>query len=213
MRWRMRLFSLLIPVFGALGCGAGTTANAPSDGGSSTPGPTTTTGSPCTPASELSASFAGFSDKEVNVEPNSASCGGATCVRNHFRGRTSCPYGQDQSGNPFPGEATACTVPGTSTAVRPNDPKSGQSVAAQCADRTPDKAVYCSCRCANAGGRTDDGSEYCACPAGFSCTQFVPSIGPATQNIAGAYCVKNGTAYDLASGCVAACDPTLRNCG
>jgi hypothetical protein len=170
------------------------------------------TGTACTPSSELHAAFAGFSEQEVSADANNASCGGGTCLVNHFRGRTSCAYGQDEQGNPPGGATRACTVPGTSDPVRPNNSQTGQSVVPQCTDRRASETVYCSCRCANPGGRTDDGATYCSCPDGFQCAQLVTSIGPATDGTAGAYCMKNRTAYDRASACVAICDAFLHNC-
>ena len=62
------------------------------------------------------------------------------------------------------------------------------------------KAVYCSCRCANIDGQTNDGANYCSCPDGFTCQQLVSSIGLGTnQELTGAYCIKSGTAYSATS--------------
>jgi hypothetical protein len=45
--------------------------------------------------------------------------------------------------------------------------------------------VYCSCRCS-----ASDGYAQCACPSGFSCQDVLEQGGP---DLAGGYCVKNGT--------------------
>jgi hypothetical protein len=96
------------------------------------------------------------------------------------------------------------------TSVPPGTSKS--TVQPNCTDRTADKAVYCSCRCANIDGNTNDGANYCSCPDGFSCTQLVSPIGTANALLTGAYCIKNNTAYNPASACVT-CDSTAKNCG
>ena len=120
---------------------------------------------------------------------------------NHFRGRTTCPYGQDKSGQP-PAGGQACT-PATTARVSP-----------QCVDRSATKTVYCSCRCANVNGQTDDGSPYCACSAGYECTSLVTSIGSAGPNdLAGSYCVKRGTAFNRDTACNQGdCDPVAKKC-
>lgn len=168
----------------------------------------TSVGASCVPSAELSASFPGFDYHVVTLDENNAACSGAVCPVDHFQGLTDCPYGQDSNGNPPPPITSGCTVPGTSTPVRPNGTESGQTVEPQCLDRRPNQSVYCSCRCANAEGSTDDGASYCTCPSGYACTQVVP----ATQADAGAYCIQSGTAYDSANVCAETCGPELGNC-
>ncbi|HZU82834.1 MAG TPA: hypothetical protein VE987_07960 [Polyangiaceae bacterium] len=173
-------------------------------------------GTACTPAPELDASFAGFDRHEVVLDDGNAACSSAVCLVNHFQGRTTCPYGQDASGDPPPG-AGACTVPGTGAPVRPNAWLGGdagavsQMVPPQCGDRRASDAVYCSCRCANAEGKTDDGAAYCACPSGYGCTQLVALIEPGDP-LAGAYCIKDGTAFDASSACSRPCDAATMSC-
>jgi hypothetical protein len=75
-------------------------------------------GVPCTPSPELSASFAGFNEREVTLDEHNAACSGDVCLVNHFQGPTTCPYGQDKDGRPVAPES-ACTVPGTGAPVRP----------------------------------------------------------------------------------------------
>jgi hypothetical protein len=141
---------------------------------------------------------------------------------NHFQGRVSCPYGQDangvgpkdKSGANIPG----CGIPGSKvdTSGKQSQPVTGSGTAEvkpQCTDRTADKAVYCSCRCANVDGRTDDGANYCKCPDGYSCQQLVTPIGPTDTGLTGAYCVKSGTVYDPTRVCGNVCDATQKNCG
>lgn len=85
--------------------------------------------------------------------------GGTGCAR------ASSPPGQDATGIGPNGEP--CTLPGDATIkISGAGGKRGASVSAQCADRSADKTVYCSCRCANADGRSDDGAPYCSCPTG-----------------------------------------------
>lgn len=171
-------------------------------------------GDPCTPEQEYQETFNGFDEKEVNVESKSFQCQTRLCLVNHFRGRTSCPYGQDKDGT-APSGARACTVPGSDKAItgNPADTKVGKAVQAQCIDRSADKAVYCSCRCANIDGRTDDGANYCTCPEGYACQQLVTSIGAADTGLTGAYCIKTGTAFDRNNNCASSCDPAAKNCG
>ncbi len=52
-------------------------------------------GDPCTPEDEYQPAFSGFSPSEVNVESRSFQCETRVCLVNHFRGRVSCPLGQD----------------------------------------------------------------------------------------------------------------------
>jgi hypothetical protein len=132
------------------------------------------------------------------LESDNPTCGATdVCLLNHFDGRTSCPYG---------GPPGTCTVPGTGAPVT-------VSVSPQCVDRRAADAVYCSCRCANIAGRTDDGASYCTCPDSFACTQLVTPIGQSSaDDIAGAYCIKRGTAYDPLASCTVHCDPASHPC-
>ncbi len=185
-------------------------------------------GDPCTPEQEYDKSFLGFSKDEVNVESKSFQCQTRLCLVNHFRGRVSCPYGQNADGSEPAGAGSCasgqnwgCCTPGVGQHVdgidaqgKPVNPTAQGTVDPQCPDRKADKTVYCSCRCANADGNTNDGANYCTCPDGFACAQLVSPISEADQGLTGAYCVKNGTQYDAnVGGCASKCDPALKNCG
>ena len=93
-----------------------------------------------------------------------------------------------------------------------SSPYGGGDVLPQCADRSAAKAVYCSCRCANAAGKTDDSDDYCACADGFECANLVSSIGALDDHVSGSYCIKKSTAYDPAASCSSSCDPNGAQC-
>jgi len=182
-------------------------------------------GDPCTPDAEYDPLFPGFEVGEVSVESKSFVCLSRLCLVNHFQGRVSCPYGQvknptgavppfvNPTGNMSTPGGPGCFVPGTQSGdsgtctLPPADGtcEIGVAVPAQitgtgAGDRTANKAVYCSCRCANIDGQTNDGANYCSCPDGFTCQQLVSSIGLGTnQELTGAYCIKSGTAYSATS--------------
>ncbi len=185
-------------------------------------------GDPCTPEAEYNPSFTGFTVGEVNTESESFQCLTRLCLVNHFQGRVSCPYGQNAMGNnlsgtqPCDGKSAGCCAPGTTIAIDGKDPTTGMyvdpkaqaTVEPQCTDRTADKAVYCSCRCANVDGQTNDGRNYCTCPDGFSCTQLVASVGGnSDQGLTGAYCIKKGTQFDPNNNCGDTCSAAKKNCG
>ncbi|WP_394827184.1 hypothetical protein [Pendulispora albinea] len=155
-------------------------------------------GDPCRPEREYDPTFTGFNVDEVNVESKSYQCQTRLCLVNHFQGRVSCPYGQKIDGTGNGEKGSPCVLPGTASSpvTGSPDPKVGKKVDPQIKERNPEKAVYCSCRCANADGKDDDGANYCKCPDGFTCEQLVQSIGAiSSEQLAGGYCVKNGTKY------------------
>jgi hypothetical protein len=180
-------------------------------------------GDPCTPEQEFNADFLGFDEKEVNVESKSFQCRTRLCLVNHFRGRVSCPYGQRAGGEPPPG-GTSCTIPGTATLIEgAKDPATNDfvdtrrksTVPPQCVDRAADKAVYCSCRCADINGQRPSDQTFCDCPDGFQCERLVTSIGQGNEGLTGSYCIKTNTKYDPTTACTQGdCDlnDKARNC-
>ncbi len=166
-------------------------------------------GAPCAPAVESDPTFTGFDVQEVAVElpsPN-ADPGQLVCLVNHFRGRATCPYGQDEQGEP-PAGATACTTLDGNAVM---GKQSSARVDAQCTDRHAADVVTWSCRCANALGTTDDGATYCSCGDGLTCAQLVVPV-PGSDAVSGAYCIKTGTAYLPSSSCHETCDPISATC-
>ncbi|HSC87667.1 MAG TPA: hypothetical protein VLC09_10370 [Polyangiaceae bacterium] len=176
-------------------------------------------GDPCVPEDEYTTSFSGFSVGEVNVESRSFQCLTRVCLVNHFQGRVSCPYGQD--------EATVATCQGDAGCADPNnvlqqtscrvpdrdgeDPADRIAVPVdpQFAERTADDAVYCSCRCAG----PDEGARYCSCPSGFQCVELVDDLGLGKGQLAGSYCIKDETEYTEANPPSTRCESGLANCG
>jgi hypothetical protein len=168
-------------------------------------------GDPCVPEDEYNTEFNGFDPAEVNVESKSFQCETRVCLVNHFRGRVSCKYGQDVDAMGMPTGQKVCCVPGqydsTTHQCAPSaDPSAPNKIAvavnAQVQNRKSEDTVYCSCRC--------DGPEanarYCKCPSGYACTHLVDDLKLPGGQLAGSYCVKDGTQYnskDLQNTCVA----------
>ena len=172
-------------------------------------------GDPCTPDREFDPTFRGFSQDGVFAESRSFSCESRICLVNHYRGRTSCPFGQDESGAGIEGKpgtdgtnGSGCKVPGTNTAIVGDksaaNPSGKSCVPPQCNDRTKGDSVFCSCRCANVSGKTDDGANYCECPENFACEQLVASTGNGgNEGLSGGYCTPVGKNYKPQSSCSA----------
>ncbi|MEO8903984.1 MAG: hypothetical protein ABI627_20885 [Polyangiaceae bacterium] len=155
-------------------------------------------GDPCTPEDEYTQNFAGYNANEVNVESKSFQCETRVCLVNHFQGRVSCEYGQSAVGSTT--GPTNCYVPGTAPAVgvaptAQNLPIT-QVVLPQRSDRTADKAVYCSCRCDG----DDKNARYCKCPSGYACSHLVDDLHLGGGQLAGSYCVRDGTTFDPTKG-------------
>jgi len=138
-------------------------------------------GDPCTPEDEYGVKFPGYDAKEINVESKSFQCETRVCLANHFQGRVSCKYGQQG-----PPNAASCHVPGA-----PDKPII-VAVSPQLQERQADKAVYCSCRCDG----EDKNARYCKCPSGYACTHLVDDLHLGGGQLAGSYCVRDGTTYD-----------------
>jgi hypothetical protein len=166
-------------------------------------------GDPCVPEDEYQQTFNGFAETEVNVESKSFQCETRVCIVNHFKGRVSCPYGQKQGDIDMlpPDHGARCRVPGTNgkhclngveqvecTGNEGNIDAITVPVAAQLLDRSAQDTVYCSCRCKG----PDPNANYCECPSGYECSELVKELGlPGRAQLAGSYCIKQGTAYSL----------------
>jgi hypothetical protein len=180
-------------------------------------------GTPCTPTyEEDDATFLGYDPGEITMDTTSDP--DTVCLVYHFRGRTTCPYGQDKTatqlpaidgatGGPFPQGVGPCLTPkGEPVTGDPVfDPNDGALVAPQCLDRPASKVIFFSCRCANADGRTDDGGRYCSCSNGTKCQSLDPPSG-AGMGLTEMFCLPPGILYDPSSACLGACDPSVATC-
>lgn len=167
----------LVPALGfALSCGSETDAERAS----------AEVGGACVPSLESDPSFSGFSMLDVSVEARG--CQHSACIVNHVQGRVSCPYGQTemQIDTLDASDPARCRLPGSGLAVEvPVEP---QRIYRNARDN-----VYCSCRCDG----PDRSAEYCDCPSGYACTPLVEEYGlPLEAEVAGAYCVKEGTQWN-----------------
>lgn len=164
-------------------------------------------GDPCVPEDEYQTEFGGYSVKEVNIESRSFQCTTRVCLVNHFQGRVTCPYGQtsaDIAQYPDAKNPHRCRIPGTDGSDK-NDVikapvKAQLAGSAAQGGRRADDTVYCSCRC----NGPDQNARYCQCPSGYECTKLVQDLGSGlgSTQLAGSYCVRNGTKYnpDVATG-------------
>jgi hypothetical protein len=150
-------------------------------------------GDPCTPEDEFFDNFSGFALGEVNVESRSFQCETRVCLVNKFQGRVSCPYGT----NGTPPDPTA--MPTVTHNLPCEVPQFGGYVTVpvqpQLTERSPEVAVYCSCRC---GGK-DPNARYCECPSGFECAEIVSSRSnqdTGQEQLAGSYCIRSGSNVD-----------------
>ncbi|MEZ4375989.1 MAG: hypothetical protein R3B07_34605 [Polyangiaceae bacterium] len=152
------------------------------------------------PEDEYNPNFASFSSEEAERREPLVPVRETRVCLVKFQGRVSCPYGSP--GLPdgvAPADANAeqiknlCSIPGTDPGSGSVQDKVTAAVTGQLVDRREDRAVYCSCRCANAQGNKDDGATYCDCPSGFSCEKLVDDVGLGGTQLAGSYCVKEGT--------------------
>jgi len=157
-------------------------------------------GDPCLPEDEYVQSFSGYNAQEVNVESKSFQCETRVCLVNHFQGRVSCKYGQAAPASD--GTGATCTVP--------SDPdlKIKVKVDPQLTNRTADRAVYCSCRCDG----EDKNARYCKCPSGYACTYLKVDLNLGGGQLAGSYCVRNGT-EDKPTERGTNCSATAQDCG
>lgn len=143
-------------------------------------------GDPCIPEDEYRPQFGSFAVTEVNVESRSFQCRTRVCLVANFQGRVSCPYGQTADEAMSAGKQ--CYVPGTDGTQ--SDDQVVVPVRPQLIARRPDDAVYCSCRC---DGEDAPEGTLCECPSGFQCKKLVDKVGTGDEQLAGSYCVKDGT--------------------
>lgn len=171
-------------------------------------------GDPCIPEDEYRPQVPGYAVTEVNVESRSFQCETRVCLVNHFQGRVSCPYGQTQEeadacvmqGGCASG-AGGCRVPGTNGETA--DDMINVAVAPQLLERSADDSVYCSCRCDG----PDSNARYCECPSGFACVELVEDLGLGAGQLAGSYCIKEGTRYNTSQRVGPECSAAAKNCG
>jgi len=154
-------------------------------------------GSPCVLAYEFCADFGGASESFTLPDMNSPMCGGQICMAKHFRGRSTCPFGNPAGGSQYTGADAECNLPGSSTPVT-------EAVQPQCATRT--NQVYCTCECAG----SDPNGDYCLCPRAFSCQLVAANGGPGIS-----LCVREddivGDGYTCPQGMK--CDEVADHCG
>jgi hypothetical protein len=169
-------------------------------------------GDPCVPEDEYRSNFSGYSAAEVNVESRSFQCETRVCLVNHFNGRVSCPYGQGAAKggstvDPLIPQDERCYLPGASA----SDVNAVVSVVVkpQQITRPPDKSVYCSCRCDG----PDSTVNYCQCPSGYACEKLVTDYGFGSAQLAGSYCIKDGTQYKESGSQAAGCEIVGKHCG
>jgi len=186
-------------------------------------------GDPCIPEDEYQTTFGGYDESEVNVESRSFQCETRVCLVNHFKGRVSCAYGQKEgdipknpaceqcTGNLAGDDPKRCRIPGTSGKNDADVVK--VPVPAQLVTRTAAAtkeserdtgvdSVYCSCRCRG----PDKNARYCDCPSGFTCEDLIDDLGLGSAQLAGGYCIRDGSKYKPASG-GAECTAEVANCG
>jgi hypothetical protein len=138
-------------------------------------------GDPCIPEDEFDPTFPGFSKDEINIESRSFQCRTRVCLVANFQGRVSCKYGQ-AAGTP---EGEGCMTPDLVKGVEP-------AVNPQLKERRPDQAVYCSYRCKAPQGN----APVQECPDGFECREMLADVGLGDAQLAGSYCIRNGTYVD-----------------
>lgn len=169
-------------------------------------------GDPCTPEDEYQREFSGYAASEVNIESRSFQCETRLCLVNHFQGRVSCPYGQRKSevdavDNNKTGfdESMLCHIPGTAAS---SENRISADVKPQLVTRKAADTVYCSCRCDG----PDPNGSYCECPSGYTCTELLKDIGLGDKELAGSYCIKQGTEY-VENQSTRDCDRNKMECG
>jgi hypothetical protein len=151
-------------------------------------------GQACIPGDEYTTGFAGFSEGQVGLAPDTQ-CPTQLCLVHQFRGRVTCPYGQSGA------DDTTCTVAGgTAPVTVPVHP--------QFAEQRPENSVYCSCRCDG----PDASASYCDCDPGFECQPLVPLAVAGREDAVGSYCVKQTPVLPI-DDVMHPCDSATSSCG
>ena len=129
-------------------------------------------GDQCIPADESFATFSGFSLGEINISDEDPQCSSGNCMVVRFRGRVTCPEGNQDGG--------VCTTAAGEEVSVPVYP--------QLPDRPAERAVFCSCRCDGPAGQ----GPFCDCPSGMACEPALvaSSDDSYADQYAGSYCVK-----------------------
>ena len=177
---------------------------------------TTAVGDPCTPEDEFKKTQGSFEQKDLTIDVNSTSCETRVCLVHYFRGRVTCPFGNNnESGQAgkctaVPGKPGLYTLDGTSTG-KYCCPLLGDleqnpvqlAVEPQCKGRQAVDAVYCSCRCDVPDDPDIDPGQvsFCpglgrgVCPKGFTCQRLCDSktggCGLLPKGKWGSYCIKD----------------------
>ncbi|HEX4337377.1 MAG TPA: hypothetical protein VH062_15780 [Polyangiaceae bacterium] len=154
-------------------------------------------GDPCIPEDEYNKNFSGYQVTEVNVESRSFQCETRVCLVANFQGRVSCPFGQPglATVDPTKGPMADPNIAADDKCYLPGTKEDGTNavtvpVTPQLIDRSPDSAVYCSCRCAG----DDSNASYCSCPSGYLCQPLVNAfVSGGGAHLVGSYCIKDGT--------------------
>lgn len=205
----------VVGVFGALGTGCAVSG----------------VGDPCIPEREFNKDFGQLTLDELVIDVNSVQCETRVCLAHYFRGRVSCPFGNGGRGGQQTEGAKCRAVEGHRGLYTLEGTKEGTlccpvlgdvaekptnlPVDAQCSERQPKDAVYCSCRCDVPNDPDIDRSKVtlCECPEGYACK---PLCNQTTGNCSlvpkgkwGSYCVrddKKGVGFNPAQA-EAACGP------
>jgi hypothetical protein len=199
MAWLRTIGGAALLVIGILTAGCSGTTHTDGAGGASAVGQGGSGGSSvqgalssiCLTADESDPNFSGFSATELGIETESAACSSKVCLRNHFQGRVSCPYGQPAAGG-------GCFLPSSSVPV-------AVAVDPQLEARQANVASICTCRCAG-----DGPGPYCSCPASMECAPLFQNlgVGGAAAAISGSYCIPTGSDYDSTAPATACVSPS-----
>jgi hypothetical protein len=167
-------------------------------------------GDPCTPEDEFNPKFSQSVPEDLVIDVNSVQCETRVCLRHYFRGRVTCPFGNQQRGQTgackqVPNKRGLYTLDGTATGELccpvlgdiTQKPVS-EKVDPQCVERQAKDAVYCSCRCDVPDDPDIDRSKVtlCSCPTGFTCKALCDQKNGNCSLVPkgkwGSYCVKDG---------------------